>query len=338
MTDIEGKIELKHGSGGLASRWLVEEFILPHLASTHDGKMEDSYVVPCPEGQLSFTVDSFVLSPPELLDVNIGKIAICGTVNDLAMSGATPRWIGLSLVLEEGLQLSFLSRILLSLAETAKDANVFITCGDTKVVEKGAVDKIVVTTSGIGVIPTKQIPLVSTNILPGDKIILTSFLGDHSLHVLSMREGLGFENRVPSDCAPLNSLMHELLKTCGSELRAARDVTRGGFATITNELSVQCGYEFSIQEKRLPIRPETKMGCDMLGIDPLHLANEGCAILFVSAEKADSALEILKGHPYGASAVIVGEVGSSSPAVILENEHEQSILAPLTDQILPRLC
>lgn len=336
---LDDKVVLDHGSGGVASRVLIETFILPRLSTIYGGELEDSAVLPSNTGDLAFTIDSFVVSPMIFGNGDIGKIAVCGTVNDLAASGAVPVWLALSFVIEEGFPLRDLDTILTSIRTAAEESEIKLVCGDTKVVEVGAIDKIVITASGLGKIPNGHLPLHSNRIEVNDAIIVTGNLGDHGLHILSCREGLGYDAVVPSDCAPLGKMMEMLTSAFPSGLHAARDLTRGGFSTICTELADSAHVRFEIEKEALPIRRETRMGCDMLGVDPLHLANEGCLILFVAEEIRKKVIQLLRGTEYGHRAAVVGRVTEGSPAVVaLDGDGVWQPLRPLAGRVLPRLC
>jgi hydrogenase expression/formation protein HypE len=340
LTSIE-RVTLDHGSGGVASRELVEGVIIPRLGEAHGGALEDSFLAEGGAGRLAFTIDSFVLDPIRLGGgVDIGKVAVCGTVNDLAVSGARPRWLGLSFVLEAGLPLDDLECVLDSARGAALEAGVMIVCGDTKVVPRGAIDKMAVTTSGVGVLPLGRRALETRRVRPGDAVILSGYLGDHGLHVLSRREGLGYDERVMSDCAPLNGLMEAMLAAAGEGLRAARDVSRGGFATIANEIAQTAGVDLGVDRAALPIREETALGCEALGADPLHLANEGCLIAFVEASAAPRTVEAMRRNPYGENARIVGvvEAADGPGAVWMTGGGGRTRIQPLNGAVLPRLC
>lgn len=272
-TDLDGEIVLDHGTGALLSQELVR-LIAETLGDVYIGEMEDSATLTVDSGRIAMTTDSFVVDPPFFGNGDIGKIAVCGTVNDLAVSGATPRYLTLGLILETGLPIRDLVRALTSIRETAREAGVLIVGGDTKVVREGEADGLYLNTAGVGVY--HRDPLRMDAVKPGDKIILSGCIGNHTVHLLSIREGLGFEERVLSDCAPLSGLVDGLLAKAGEGVRSMRDVTRGGLSAVLHEYAAKLGRVVAVDTPALPIQLETAMAADMLGINPLHSANEGC--------------------------------------------------------------
>jgi hydrogenase expression/formation protein HypE len=332
-------IELDHGTGGGMSQELIAELIAPRLGSVHHGRMEDSAVLGIDSSRIAVTTDSFVIDPIFFGNGDIGKLAVCGTVNDLAVSGAVPRFLTLALVLEEGFPIADLERVLDSVRDAASAAGVAIVAGDTKVVRGGEIDKLFINTAGIGEVHS-GIELGMERVAPGDAVIVTSWLGNHSIHILSLREGLGFEQRIPSDCAPLNGLVWNVLEEHSEHVHCMRDVTRGGLGTVLNEVADGAGVSVAIEHARLPIQTETAMAADMLGVDPLYLANEGCLCLFVEGELAEEVLETVRLQPNGEAAAIVGGVrarGESAVSMLGEDETE-SIVEILYGAELPRLC
>ncbi len=275
-TTTDGHIELDHGTGGALSQELIGGLIAPRLGSVHRGKMEDSAVLDIDASRIAMTTDSFVVDPIFFGNGDIGKLAVCGTVNDLAVSGATPRFLTLALVLEEGFPIRGLERILDSIRGAAEEAGVEIVAGDTKVVRSGEVDRIFINTAGVGEHVRDDVQLGMAHVSPGDAVIVTGQLGNHSIHILSLREGLGFEQRIGSDCAPLNGLVDTLLDAHPTDVHCMRDVTRGGLGTVLNEMAEAGEVSIWIDEERLPILHETAMAADMLGVNPMYLANEGC--------------------------------------------------------------
>jgi hydrogenase expression/formation protein HypE len=334
-----GLIELDHGTGGGMSQQLIGELIAPRLGDVHHGRMEDSAVLSIESDRIAMTTDSFVVDPIFFGGGDIGKIAVCGTVNDLAVSGAIPRFLTLALVLEEGFPIADLERILDSVREAADEAGVAIVAGDTKVVRGGEIDKIFINTAGIGELPG-GVDLGMSKVAPGDAVIVTSWLGNHSIHILSLREGLGFEERIESDCAPLNGLVWNLLEEHPEEVRCMRDITRGGLGTVLNEMADGAGVSIRVEHERLPIQHETAMAADMLGVNPLYLANEGNLCLFVDGDRAPEILETVRLHPYGRSAEIVGAVGErgESPVTLLRDDGTETVVEVLYGAELPRLC
>jgi hydrogenase expression/formation protein HypE len=332
-------IQLDHGTGGGMSQELIGELIAPRLGAVHSGRMEDSAVLEVGSSRIAVTTDSFVVDPIFFGNGDIGKLAVCGTVNDLAVAGAVPRYLTLSLVLEEGFPIADLERILDSVREAAAAARVEVVAGDTKVVRAGEVDKLFINTAGVGVFE-REIELGVSQIAPGDAVIVTGWLGNHSIHILSLREGLGFEERVLSDCAPLDGMVGSVLEEHAGQVRCMRDITRGGLGTVLNELADGAGVSIQIEEPRLPIQRETAMAADMLGVNPLYLANEGNICMFVAHEAAEAVLELVRWHPSGSGAQIIGAVRErgGSPVTIVRGDGTESVIELLYGAELPRLC
>ncbi|EBX7469933.1 hydrogenase expression/formation protein HypE [Salmonella enterica subsp. enterica serovar Bareilly] len=334
----QDKIVLDHGTGAKLSQDLIRT-MTGLLDDVHVGKMEDSAVLNIDNNEIAMTTDSFVVSPVFFGNGDIGKIAVCGTVNDLAVMGAKPLFITLAMIIEEGFLIEDLKRIIISIRDTAREAGVKIVAGDTKVVGRGEVDKIFLNTTGIGTF--ERAPLSMLNVMSGDKIILSGNIGDHSIHLLSIREGLGFEQRVKSDCAPLNNIIEALLSSyLAHAVVSMRDVTRGGFSEIMHEYSQSTGHVICCDEAQLPVQAETRMAADMLGVNPIHLANEGCLCLFVRSEHADEIVNFLHGFEQSKNAIIVGEVSSEAGYKVLmrHNDGYSYTLEQLVGAELPRLC
>jgi hydrogenase expression/formation protein HypE len=334
-----GVIQLDHGTGGGMSQELIAELIAPRLGAVHSGRMEDSAVLEVEADRIALTTDSFVIDPIFFGNGDIGKLAVCGTVNDLAVSGATPRFLTLSLVLEEGFPIADLGRVLDSVREAAVAATVEVVAGDTKVVRAGEIDKLFINTAGVGVFE-REPHLRVANVAPGDAVIVTGWLGNHSIHILSLREGLGFEGRVLSDCAPLDGLVWNVLEEHGRSVRCMRDITRGGLGTVLNELAQGAGASIRIEEQRLPIQRETAMAADMLGVSPLYLANEGNICMVVAPPAAAEVLELVRSHPHGRAAQIVGTVREPgvSPVTMVRCDGAETVVELLYGAELPRLC
>lgn len=331
-------VVLDHGTGARLSRKLVER-IAEILGDRYLGTMEDSALLELPSNKIAFTTDSFVVTPLTFGNGDIGKIAVCGTVNDLAVSGARPLYLTLSLIIEEGLLLSELFKIIESIGETARMADVKIVAGDTKVVGKGEADKLFINTAGVGVMERQA--LSTRNIRTGQKIILSGYIGNHSIHLLSIREGLGFERNVLSDCAPLNHMIDDLLKNVPvGKIASMRDVTRGGLSAVLHEHARAANCVLGFDKKLLPVLPETAMAADMLGVNVINLANEGCLCMFVDPDAVDSVLELLHQDPFGKKAAVIGEVESiSHPEVRMrEVDGTVTIIEELYGAELPRLC
>jgi len=334
---LEDKILLAHGSGGKLAHDLVEKSFVKAFANPLLAKMDDSAVFEL-SGRLAFTTDSYVVSPIFFPGGDIGKLAVCGTVNDLAMSGAKPLYLSLSFIIEEGLTRSELNRIIDSTQKAAEEGGVKIITGDTKVVDQGSADKLFINTAGIGVVP-EGVDISGGNARPGDKVIISGTIGDHGIAVVSQREGLSFSTRLKSDCAPLASLVAEMLEV-SSNIHCLRDPTRGGLATTLNELAKQSGVSIRIEEEKLPIREEVQAACEMLGFDPLYVANEGKLVAIISAGDVDKVLQVMKGNRYGENATIIGGVAAEHPGrVAMKTSLGSSrIVDMLVGDLLPRIC
>lgn len=332
------EIVLDHGTGARLSRELVE-FSVDLLGDVYVGEMEDSAIVQPVGGPLAVTTDSFVVDPPFFGNGDIGKVAVCGTVNDLAVLGAEPRYLTLGLILETGLPVAKLATALRSAADAAREAGVVIVAGDTKVVRPGEADQLYLNTTGIGVFQRPALRMA--HVASGDSILLTGAIGNHTVHLLSVREGLGFERDVLSDCAPLNGLIDAVLRSpFGHAVHSVRDVTRGGLTAVLHEYARATGLTPQLVEEALPIERPVRMACDMLGINPLNAANEGCLCLFVEQSAADGVLEILQGHRYGRGAAIVGTVveGDGREVRITRLDGSVDSIDELRGAALPRLC
>jgi len=334
---LEDKILLAHGSGGKLTHELVEKTFLQAFANPILAKLDDSAVFNL-SGKLAFTTDSYVVNPIFFPGGDIGKLAVCGTVNDLAMSGAKPLYLSLSFILEEGLPQDELTRIVDSIQKAAEEAGVEIVTGDTKVVHRGSADKLFINTAGVGLVP-EGVNISGSNAKPGDKVILNGPIGDHGIAVLSQREGLSFSTRLKSDCAPLAGLVADML-AASPNIHCLRDPTRGGLATALNELARGSRVGIRIEEEKIPIREEVLAACEMLGFDPLYVANEGKLVAIVPAEDAEKVLKAMQGNRYGREATIIGEVREENPGrVIMRTRLGASrIIDMLTGDLLPRIC
>jgi len=302
------RIQMAHGSGGKLSHDLVKTIMWPAFANDILGAMHDGAQFTINGARLAFSTDSYVVKPLFFPGGDIGKLAVCGTVNDVAMNGAVPLYLSAGFILEEGFPIESLKRIVASMQRAAAEAGVYIVTGDTKVVEKGAVDGIYINTAGIGQI-MDGIEIAGQNARPGQDIILNGYLGEHSLAVMSERHGLEFPQTVMSDCAPLNGLVAELL-TAVPQIAVLRDPTRGGLATTLNEIASQSQVGIMLDETSIPVSPAVQAACDILGFDPLYLANEGKMIVFVDKEYTTEVLRIMQLHTYGHEARVIGEVVS----------------------------
>lgn len=330
---------LDHGSGGELSQELVAELIAPRLGAAHGGQMDDSAIVDLDCGRVALSTDSFVIDPIFFGNGDIGRLAVCGTVNDLAVSGAVPRYLTLSLVIEQGLAIADLARVLDSVRDAAIETGVEVVAGDTQVLHKGEVDKLYVNTTGVGEL-TRGVELGTSRVRPGDAVIVTSWLGDHSVHILSLREQLGYEHSVLSDCAPLDGLVWNVLEEHAGDVRYMRDVTRGGLAAVLGELTRSAGVSIEVEEDRLPIRRETDRAARELGVDPLYLANEGCICMVVDGSAAGEVLELIRWQPQGAAAQIVGAVRDrgASGVTLARRDGTESVVEMQRDGALARLC
>jgi hydrogenase expression/formation protein HypE len=334
---MSDRILLAHGSGGRLAHELIEKVLLKPLSNPLLDRLDDSAVVPF-SGRLAFTTDSYVVNPIFFPGGDIGKLAVCGTVNDLSMVGATPLYLSLAFIIEEGLLVDELERVLVSVQAAAREAQVQIVTGDTKVVNKGSADKLFVNTAGVGVVP-EGVDISGSNAKPGDKVILSGTIGDHGIAVLSQREGLGFSTKLESDCAPLNGLVAEMM-AASRRIHSLRDPTRGGLATTLNELAAQSKVGIRIEEEAIPVREEVRGACEMLGIDPLYVANEGKLVALVHPADADAVLDKMRRHRYGKNAAIIGEVRPDHPGrVVMKTALGASrIVDMLVGDPLPRIC
>ncbi len=332
------RILLAHGGGGRLQRDLLREIVLEEFSSPELRRMNDAAVVSMADGRVAFTTDSYVVDPLFFPGGDIGKLAVTGTVNDLAMMGARPVSLSLSLILEEGLPLSDLRRVLHSAARTAESAEAEIVCGDTKVVARGAADKMFVTTSGVGIVPAGT-DLGSEKARPGDRVLVSGPLGDHAVAILSARGELGLRVDVESDCAPLGHLVQELLGSCPG-VHVLRDPTRGGLAAVLHEIATASNVSFFLDEEAVPVRPEVSAACEILGLDPLYLACEGRLVAVVEERVAEAALAVLHAHELGAGASMIGRARPGAPdAVVLRTAvgGERIVSLPSGEQ-LPRIC
>lgn len=331
-------IRLGHGSGGRLSQQLLQDVILPHFSNEWLSQGHDSALLELGNQQLAFTTDSFVIHPLFFPGGDIGKLAVYGTVNDLLMAGAVPRFLSCSLILEEGLPTASLTRVLSSMAEAAKETGIQLVTGDTKVVERGKGDGVYINTSGIGVArPGKQ---VSPNrIEPGDVILLSGDIGRHGMAVMATREGLEFTNPLYSDCASLLEPV-QLLLDAGVDVHCLRDLTRGGLATALVELAEASGCSFTIRENEIPVTEPVLGACEMLGLDPFYVANEGRFIAIVPAAQAEYALELMQRCEVSRYCCLIGEVaGREFPRVWLQTGFgSERLLDSLPGEQLPRIC
>lgn len=331
-------ILLGHGSGGKLSHQLLDELILPHLSATPGAGQNDAALLEVHGGKLAFTTDSYVVDPIFFPGGNIGDLAVNGTVNDLAMMGARPLYISVALILEEGLGKEDLSRILASMRAAADAAGVSLVTGDTKVVPRGKADRIFINTSGIGVID-HELSIDGSRGRVGDKVLVSGCIGDHGVAVLCEREGLELRSGVQTDSAPLNGLVLELLRL-GDALHVLRDPTRGGVATTLKEIALQSQVTINLREDALPVAPGVKGVCSILGLDPLYIANEGKLLALVAPERAEEALRLMREHPLGRDAAIIGEVTGDTGGRLQMETLVGGLRAVemLSGEQLPRIC
>ncbi|MGB0747880.1 MAG: hydrogenase expression/formation protein HypE [Magnetospiraceae bacterium] len=339
----EQKISLAHGAGGRAMRRLIDDIILPRLQDPALVRLEDQATldlapVIAQGDRLAMTTDSFVVDPLFFPGGDIGSLAVSGTVNDLAMGGAIPLYLTCGLILEEGLPVSVLERVVDSLRATADRAGVRIVAGDTKVVGRGQADKLFINTSGVGVIPA-GVALGADRLQPGDHVLVSGPIGKHGAAIADARGDFGLENDIQSDCRPLNGLVAAMLAACPS-LRALRDATRGGIATVLNEFAAASGVAIRVQETAIPLEPPVNGLCELLGLDPLYLANEGTLIAVAPPETAPALLAAMRAHPDGAAAALIGSVDTGPAArVVLQTRFGgERVVDLLTGEQLPRIC
>lgn len=330
MDDI---ITLDYGSGGRKTSALIEEIILPAFGNSALNALGDGALIPGGE-QLAFSTDSFVVTPLEFPGGDIGKLAVCGTVNDLAMCGAQPMYLSLSLIIEEGLPAETLRRVVLSAAAAAREAGVQIVTGDTKVVERGRGDGLYINTAGIGIV--KYPGLAPEAMRPGDAVLLSGTAGDHGTAVMLARGEL-MDGEEKSDCATLNGLAEAVLAS-GANVRVLRDPTRGGVATTLCEFAESAGLGIELNEWDIPVRRSVAAACALLGLDPLYSANEGKMLCVVPQETAQTALDAMKSHPLGADAAIIGRVTEGGRVILNTRTGGARVLRKLSGAQLPRIC
>jgi hydrogenase expression/formation protein HypE len=334
----EDRILLDHGSGGRASHELVREVFLPPLRNSLLAELDDSAVLEIGNQRIAFSTDSYTVDPIFFPGGDIGCLAVNGTVNDLAMRGATPLYLSAGFIIEEGFLISDLKRILASMKDAAMTAGVKVVAGDTKVVYRQDVDQIFINTSGIGVIGVNT-NISGSNARAGDCVLISGAVGDHGVTILSKRGEFSFEAPVQSDSAPLNGLVREMMSV-SDQIHTMRDPTRGGLATSLNEIAIQSNVGIELQEDRIPLHDSVVGACEILGLDPLYMANEGKLIAIVSPEDADKVLHCMKAHPYGGEASVIGRVVSENCGrVFMKTEIGGTrILDMLAGEQLPRIC
>ncbi|MFI5252595.1 MAG: hydrogenase expression/formation protein HypE [Bacteroidota bacterium] len=332
------KILLAHGGGGKLTQHLIQKMFVPAFQNPILEPLHDGAVLNINGGRLAFTTDSYVVNPLFFPGGNIGDLAINGTVNDLAMCGAKPLYLSAGFIIEEGFPLDELWQVVCAMEQAAKKAEVLVVTGDTKVVEKGKGDKLFINTSGIGVIKD-GIHIHPSRICNGDKIIINGGIGDHGIAILSKRQGLEFESALISDTAALNGIVSSILGIT-SEIHMMRDPTRGGIASVMNEIAGQAGKGILLDENAIPVSEPVRGACEILGFDPLYIANEGKCVVFVEAKVADKVLATMQAHPLGKNAAIIGEVVSDHPGIVVLKTGigSKRIVDMISGEQLPRIC
>jgi hydrogenase expression/formation protein HypE len=336
-------ITLSHGAGGKAMHDLIEDLFVTTFDNRELDLLEDQArfdlaTLTARGDRLALTTDSYVVDPLFFPGGDIGKLAVTGTVNDLAVGGATPLWLTCGMIIEEGLAVEELRRVVASMKQAADEAGVRIVTGDTKVVHKGAADKLFINTAGVGVIPA-GIEINARRAQPGDKVIINGFIGDHGAAIVDARGDLALENSIETDCQPLNGLVQTMLSVC-PDIHCLRDATRGGLATVLNEFASDSRVALRVDEQVLPVREEVRGMCEILGLDPLYLANEGKLVAVVPGDSADALLAAMQAHPAGTDSRIIGEVTATPEATVLMSTlfGGERIVDLLVGEQLPRIC
>jgi hydrogenase expression/formation protein HypE len=332
------RIILGHGSGGRLSAELLRDVFLPMFTNPILDRMDDQAIFEIGGSKIAFTTDSFVVKPLFFRGGDIGSLAVHGTVNDLAMGGARPLFLSAGFILEEGFPIEDLRRIVTSMANAAAAAGVTVVTGDTKVVEKGKGDGLYINTTGIGLVPG-SVRMSASQARPGDRVILSGPIGDHGIAILAQREGLEFETAILSDSAPLHELVAAMLEVT-TEIRCLRDPTRGGLSSALNEIASQSGVGIQIEESKIPVRDEVKGACELLGLDPLYVANEGKLVAIVAPEAAETIVSVMQRNERGREATIIGTVGGKRAGLVTMRTAFGStrIVDLLTGDQLPRIC
>ncbi len=331
-------ILLDHGGGGKISHSLITETMLPIFDNAIISRLDDGAIFKIEEKQFAFSTDTYVVDPIFFPGGNIGDLAVNGTVNDLAMCGAVPLYLSVGLIIEEGFPMTDLEIILNGMRIATKKAEVKVVTGDTKVVPKGAVDKIFINSSGIGLIP-EHVNISGHNARPGDKVLLSGSIADHGITVLTQREGMNFDSPIVSDTAPLNHMVKRMLLAC-EDIHVLRDPTRGGVGTALNEIAISSKVGIRIYENKIPVKDEVSGICELLGFDPLYIANEGKLLAFIEADSADEVLKTMRKDEFGKDACIIGEVISDNPGNVFMQTRigGTRIVDMLTGEQLPRIC
>jgi hydrogenase expression/formation protein HypE len=338
ILETHDKILLAHGSGGRLSHELIDRVFKARFSNALLNQGDDSaeFEIQKPVCRMAFTTDSYVVKPLFFPGGDIGRLAVCGTVNDLAMKGAHPLYMSVGFIIEEGFSFNELETVADSMAAAAKESGVSIVTGDTKVVDNGACDGLFINTAGVGIIP-EGVNISGANAKPGDMVIISGTIGDHGAAVINVRNNFGLKGDLKSDVTPLAGLVNQMLRA--GKVNVLRDPTRGGLATTLNEIAKQSGVSISIEETKIPVRSEVKGACEMLGLDPLYVANEGKLVAIVPAENAASVLMSMREHPLGKNAVIIGQINDGKPAVYLITLlGSKRPLMMLEGEALPRIC
>jgi len=328
-----------HGGGGKLGNELVEHLFLPAFRNAALENLGDAAVLELPHGRLAMSTDSFVVQPLFFPGGSIGELAVNGTVNDLAVSGAEPKYLSASFILEEGFPLSQLAAIVEAMGKAAKAAGVTIVTGDTKVVERGHGDGCYINTAGVGLL-RDGIRVGPHRAEPGDAVIVSGTMGDHGMAIMSVREGLEFESQIRSDCAALNGMIRNVLDAAGMGVHAMRDPTRGGLASTLNEIAQSSGVGIAMDEAKLPVRVEVQSACELLGLDPVYVANEGKAVFFVAPEFAEVVLSVLLAHPLGRDAAVIGQVTAEHKGMLVARTAmgANRVIPTQIGEQLPRIC
>ena len=332
-------IQMGHGSGGRMMNDLIASVFRNYFNNPFLDALDDGATLPLGGKRIAFATDSFVVDPLFFPGGNIGDLAVNGTVNDLCMCGAKPLYLSAGFIIEEGFPLQDLERIAHSMASAAQAAGIFIVTGDTKVVDKGKADRLFINTSGIGAI-TIDHSIGSHHLQPGDALLLSGPIGDHGIAVLSQRQNLGFSTAIESDTTSLHELTELVLKSCGTAVHALRDPTRGGLASVLNEFAQASSVTIQLEEEAIPVRPEVAAACDLLGLDPLYIANEGKMVAVVAADNAEKALNLLQNHPLGKQAALIGEVKAGEAGLVTLRTPLDGwrVLDMVAGEPLPRIC
>ncbi|MEE4241094.1 MAG: hydrogenase expression/formation protein HypE [Desulfopila sp.] len=332
-------ILLDHGSGGIASQDLISNLFLKYLDSPILHGLEDSAILEHQPGRLAFSTDSYVVDPIFFPGGDIGKLAVHGTINDLAIRGAQPLCLSLALILEEGMNLDDLEKIIASIADACREAGVPIVTGDTKVVPQGKGDKIFINTSGIGVV-AEGVDISSLNARPGDNIILSGTMGDHGITIMTRRAGIAMQGKLESDTMALHTMVAKLIAEIGQELHTMRDPTRGGVATSLNEIAANSKLSIELKEEDIPVTGEVRAACEILGLEPLYLANEGKCLVVVSQKATEQALAVMRSCREGINARVIGRMSEGKPGRVVINTPigGSRVITPLHGEPLPRIC